>query len=608
MSARAALLVLLLARPSAALDARLAAPPEPEPGAFPGLTLSLGPGRAVCGRATFDRRKVAAGGAIFVTDAGEPGDEEAIRLAEAVIVRRGGLTSRAAISARRHGVAAVALGRGTWDAATPSLILREPVFGPSSSAGGVTVRAASGERERVLREGDAACVDAGAGRVVLPPADEADARVAAAEAARAFDGLRDESALERWLEAAPGPARAAALMAELAPRALEGGITPDELARIERAARTAAGREGREALSRAERRAWAKAARAGRAELDDCAAAAADARSADVLERLAAGAKDEAARASAAGKILGGGDAGLGALARACQAAASRRRGSVTAEPASLEDAAAAAGAARPESVETPADAWGRFVAENGLAEFLSSTLDDASLGLRRKSERIRARLQDARLEPGTEAGRAIAAAAAFCPCLVVGEDATLPAADAREALAAAREVWAASWGPGPLGARLRAGRGGRFEGRLRFTRAVKADVSGLLFSRDPGSGRRRVLVEAAPGGIDALLAGGATSDRWALEPRSGRTVEFVPGAPDGRPRLSPERLERLARVARALDAWRGGGIEAAFSYVGDKLFIHHARPLEAPRPPRPLNDPFSPRPAPEALNVKPAR
>ena len=48
-------LLLLLAAPSWALDARLAALPDPEPGDFPGLTLSWGPGRPVCARATFDR-------------------------------------------------------------------------------------------------------------------------------------------------------------------------------------------------------------------------------------------------------------------------------------------------------------------------------------------------------------------------------------------------------------------------------------------------------------------------------------------------------------------------------------------------------------------------
>ena len=206
-----------------------------------------------------------------------------------------------------------------------------------------------------------------------------------------------------------------------------------------------------------------------------------------------------------------------------------------------------------------------------------------------------------------TDAGRAVVSAAAVCPCLVVGDDATLPANGAREALAAVREVWAASWEPGPLGARLRAGRGGAFEGTIRFARAPKTELSGLLFSRDPGSGRRRVTVEAAPGGVAELLAGGTPADRYTLEPRSGRVLESTP-AMDGKPLLSADRLKRLARLARALDAWRGGGVEVAFSFDGKDLYVHHARPLEPPNPPRPLADPLSPAPAPEALSVKSVR
>ncbi|MBI3564227.1 MAG: hypothetical protein HY079_03415, partial [Elusimicrobia bacterium] len=236
-----------------------------------------------------------------------------------------------------------------------------------------------------------------------------------------------------------------------------------------------------------------------------------------------------------------------------------------------------------------------RFVEENGLREYLDRTLDDASLGLRRKSERARERILAARLSPESAAARALLAATASCPCLVSGEDASVPAADSREALSAAREAWAASWGPGPLGARLRAGRGMDFAGRLRVLRVEKSDLTGVLFSRDPSSGRRRVLVEAA-------------NDRWALEPRSGRALEFSAGNADGKPRLTPAKLARLARVARALDAWRGGAVEAEFAFNGDALVVRHARPLESPRPLQPLADPFTPRPAPEALGVKSVR
>jgi hypothetical protein len=69
---------------------------------------------------------------------------------------------------------------------------------------------------------------------------------------------------------------------------------------------------------------------------------------------------------------------------------------------------------------------------------------------------------------------------------------------------------------------------------------------------------------------------------------------------------LSPERLARVARLARALDAWKGAGVEVAFSFSGARLIAHTARPLDSPRPVLPLNDPFSPRPEAGFLNIKP--
>jgi hypothetical protein len=381
-----------------------------------------------------------------------------------------------------------------------------------------------------------------------------------------------------------------------------------DLARVEAAARTSAGTDGRERLLKAERRAWTRALREAREPSADCAAAAADAPSADVLERLTREAKTAADRAAAAGKILGGGDGGFGALARACAAAADKRRRSVPSTAPSLADAAEAAGAARAEAAPLRPDAWKLFVAENRLGDFLSTTLDDASLGLKRKSERVRAKILEGRLDEATDAGRWVIEASSSCPCLVVGEDAAIPAKDSREALAAVREAWAASWGPGPLGARLRAGRASAYDGTIRFTKAPKAEVSGLLLSRDPGSGRRRVLVEAAAGSSPDVLSGGAAADRYVLEPRTGRALEAVPAAADGKLLLSAQRLQRLARLARGLDAWRGGAVEAAFSFDGDKLEVASARALEGPKPLQPLSDPFNPRPAPEALSVKPVR
>ncbi|UPT72739.1 MAG: PEP/pyruvate-binding domain-containing protein [Elusimicrobiota bacterium] len=159
--------------------------------------------------------------------------------------------------------------------------------------------------------------------------------------------------------------------------------------------------------------------------------------------------------------------------------------------------------------------------------------------------------------------------------------------------------------GAGALGARLRAGRALAYDGRVRVEKIAAADVSGVAFSRDPGSGRReRVLVEASAGGLDA--PDGAAFEAYALDRRTGR--ELVPRAGGGAsPLLSAERLARVAKLARALDSWKGSGVEVAFSFAGPRLLVHHARALEAPRPIVPLADPFAPRvEADQFLNVRP--
>lgn len=569
---------------------------EPLPGAFSGLSLSLGQGRPVCARATFDRKVAESGGHVLVLDAASEGDDAAIRMAEAVVTRRGGLSSRAGASARRHGVPAVSLGQGRWDARGPALYLDEPSYGPPQSASGYSYRPVVGSEERALLEGDAVIVDPASGRVTLVPPAEAEARVAAAEAARAYDGLRDSSALEVWLAQAEGPRRGAALLSELVPRAVAGAMPADDLSRVRRAAERTAPASAREDMRRAEAAAFTRAAREARRRAEDCAADAADAADAVALERLADEARASAEGLSAVGRMLALPDGGAAAAARACRDAALRRAKSRAGKAADFSAAALAGGADRPEGVDLPPGAWARFVESNGLAEWLERTLDDASLGLRRKSERIRERIASGRLGPVDML---------VGPSLIVGEDAALKADGPLDAAQRVKEVWAASWGPGPLGARQRAGRGLAYDGRVRVEKIVPADASGLAFSRDPGSGRReRVFVEAAAGSLDGLLSGDAATESYSLDRATGRELSPRTGAATAV--LSSERLARVARLARALDAWKGAGVEVAFSFSGSRLIAHHARALEPPRPVIPLNDPFAPRPDASYLDIKP--
>lgn len=575
-------LILLLA---------LTARAELVPGTFHGLSLSLGQGRPVCAKVTFDPKVAEAGGRVLVLDAATAADEAAIRMSEAVVARRGGLSSRVAAASRRHGVPAVSLGQGRWDGRGPVLYLDEPTYGAAQTASGFSYRPVTGSAERALREGDAVLVDPASGRLVLIPPAEAEARVAAAEAARAYDGLRDGQALEQWLAQGEGEGRGAALLSELVPRAAAGAMSADDLSRVRRAAERAVPASAREGMRRAEASAFARAAKEAKRRAEDCSADAADATDAAALERLADEARASAEGLAAVARMLSLPDGGAAAAARSCRDAALRRAKSRSGKPSDFSAAAVAGGADRPEGAELPANAWERFVDSNGLGEWLARTLDDSSLGLRRKSERVREKILASKLDSGSPGGAA-ALGAASGPVLVVGEDAALKSAGRGDVLERVKEAWAAGWAPGPLGARQRAGRGLAYEGRLRLEKIVPADVSGLAFSRDPGSGRReRVLVEAAPGAFDSILAGDAETQSYALDRATGR--ELAPRTGGETASLSPARLARVARLARALDAWKGSGVEVAFSFVGDRLIAHTARPLDAPRPVLPLNDPL---------------
>jgi pyruvate,water dikinase len=357
-------------------------------------------------------------------------------------------------------------------------------------------------------------------------------------------------------------------------------------------------------MRRAERLAFSRAAREAHRRAEDCAADVVAAGDTGALERIYADARASAEGISAVARMLSAPDGGAAAAARVCRDAARGRAKSRAGKSAAFASAAAAGGAQRPEGVELPENAWRSFVESNGLDEWLARTLDDASLGLRRKSERVRERVMAGKLDAASAAGAAALAAAAG-GALVVGEDAALKSEGPADVLERVRETWAASWSPGPLGRRLRAGRGLAYEGRVRVEKALKAETSGLVFSRDPGSGRReRILVEAAMGPIESVLAGDGDIESYALDRRSGR--EIAPRSGSGDSVLSTERLAQVARLARALDAWKASGVEVAFSFVGGRLIAHHARSLEPPRAPLPSGALSAPRPEAQFLNVRP--
>ena len=105
----------------------------------------------------------------------------------------------------------------------------------------------------------------------------------------------------------------------------------------------------------------------------------------------------------------------------------------------------------------------------------------------------------------------------------VVGEDAVLDAV---------RRCWASLWTDRAVAYRRDHGVEEHTVGLAVVVQSmVAAEVSGVLFTADPLTGRRgRSVVDAAPGLGEALVSGAVDPDRFVLETATGRVLERVPG------------------------------------------------------------------------------
>jgi pyruvate,water dikinase len=127
--------------------------------------------------------------------------------------------------------------------------------------------------------------------------------------------------------------------------------------------------------------------------------------------------------------------------------------------------------------------------------------------------------------------------------------------------------------------------------------RMVPADVSGVLFTVDPVTQHRHTLViDAAEGLGEALVAGRVVPDAYRVDRRGMRLLERRLGDREGAatsgPVLDDARILELARLGRDVEAHFGRPQDLEWAFAGGHLQLLQARPITSLYPVDALRSP----------------
>jgi len=102
------------------------------------------------------------------------------------------------------------------------------------------------------------------------------------------------------------------------------------------------------------------------------------------------------------------------------------------------------------------------------------------------------------------------------------------------------------------------------------------ADVSGVAFSLNPSTGHdTEVVIEAAPGLGDALVAGRVNPDRYTYDWYAGADT-----TPDPAPTLTAQQRQTIVDEVVRVAALAGYPVDIEFAMVGDELWLLQCRPI----------------------------
>ncbi|CAK9019908.1 Putative phosphoenolpyruvate synthase (Putative PEP synthase) (Pyruvate [Durusdinium trenchii] len=253
-------------------------------------------------------------------------------------------------------------------------------------------------------------------------------------------------------------------------------------------------------------------------------------------------------------------------------------------------------------------DVYATYLAENGIAPRLPAMLagiapDDLS-ELEAASRRIRSEFSSSRLSD--EAVRAIGIG--YCelreliacdepPLVAVRSSATcedgpelsfagqyetyLNVQGEAELLEAVVKCWSSLWTSRAISYRLR--NGVSHDGlsiAVVVQQMVQADVSGVLFTANPLTGRRsEMVIDATRGNGDDYVSGQSNPERYIIDRVSRRTLA-VDGVTCGEPLLDEERIERLRIWAERIEEIGRLPQDIEWSFAGDQISILQARPI----------------------------
>jgi phosphoenolpyruvate synthase/pyruvate phosphate dikinase len=104
-----------------------------------------------------------------------------------------------------------------------------------------------------------------------------------------------------------------------------------------------------------------------------------------------------------------------------------------------------------------------------------------------------------------------------------------------------------------------------------------------VMFGADPVAGRAdRILISAAHGGPDQLVAGGTQGERYQVT-RLGRLVRVDPPERRRARVLGRRRLSRLVKLAKQVQRLFGRPQDVEFGFdEADRLWLFQSRPITA--------------------------